>query len=402
MMETDRFLPGADSSEDADKTDSCCANLWGCACCCWQSKQPRQCGCVTSWVLAVNTAAVVAHFVTFVTLLGFVLAWELVKTQDLTETIVVWQERNASCKTYEPVQDDSVCADGRVCVDTASTSYEIYSARKENGALSLELLVLSFSALSFLFQGVRPCVRFDSPQGRLTYLEEVSHRVQRLRWVEYSVSATTMILALSMVVNKNLAYSTAVLVGTSTAATQFCGLVAEFLLEAVPVEKDDKTIVLGRNTDKSKWLLAFVIHAAGWVLQMGVFTSVYAAYFLSADVAASDGNPDTEGPPAWVTGAIVGTAILFGSFGVVQLVDLCDRTYANGCCTCFVPDNEAEDPKKKKYKCTRCLRTQLCCCFQPHCSDNPGAAFELVYVLLSLTAKLFLSILVASNLFLPN
>ena len=381
--------------------EPCCVRLYGCSCgrCkgCEETKQPKRCCCVTSWVLALNTAAAVAHLVAFATLLGFVADWHLVKTLPLRETIVVWEKRNASCKDYTTVRGEGACAEDLRCLDTASDPYDIYSKSTENGTLSLELLILSFSALSFIFQGLRPCLRFSSPQGNLTYLKEVSRRVQRLRWIEYSVSATCMILALSMIVNPNLSFSTAVLVSTSTAATQFCGLVAEFLLEALPLSKEGKKKpVLGRNVDGSKCLLAFVIHFAGWVLQMGVFASVYASFFLSVDVATNDNNSNTEGPPPWVTTAIGGTAVLFGSFGVVQLIDLCDRTAAKGCCTC------QPDEKGKQTRCCGSCAQVLCPCCQPHCTKDPGAGFELVYVLLSLTAKLFLSILVASNLFMPN
>ena len=103
------------------------------------------------------------------------------------------------------------------------------------------------------------------------------------RWVEYAFSATTMILALSFLVSPHLSYSGAVLVATSTAATQLCGLVGELMLEVEP------TGPLNGGDVRSELVVpAWIAHVAGWVLQFGVFAAIFSSYFLSANYGKHD------------------------------------------------------------------------------------------------------------------
>lgn len=313
--------------------------------CCNQCFGVKQCR-VTSIVLLLNAIAALLHLTLFVTLLVLVVRDRPDPfTKPLLQSITVWQEFDATNRTCELP----------VCVQTANDgNFTIFSKSVENGELTLEYLILSFSALSFLFQGVRPWVGLQPLKGQeKDYLAEVRARVNWLRWVEYSFSATCMILAISFVVDPNIEFSTVLMVSTSTAATQFCGLVGELMLE------DNKQTGIRQELVVPAW----VIHVTGWLLQFGVFTTIFNSYFQSVEYAQQDDTNAAE-PPSFVTMIVVGEALLFSSFGITQLLDFVDRT----------------------------CNVDLCC------GRDPGTAFELVFIGLSLSAKFFLSIVVAANL----
>ena len=320
-----------------------------------------KCG-VDSVVLFLNFQAALLHLIAFVTLLSIVVAWEVpVFTRPLEEPITVWEklpkDTYPTCVEWNKNHSDAF-PDDAACFETTNEGlFAIYKATKENGELTLAYLILSFSALSFVFQGLRPFVGLQTPDKKqLSYLDEVDLRVNWLRWVEYAFSATTMILALSFLVSPHLSFSNAVLVSTSTAATQLCGLVGELMLEVDVRTGDVRTDLITP---------AWIIHFGGWVLQIGVFGAIFASYFLS--VSYGDDNNNAASPPAFVNVIVVGIAVFYGSFGIVQNVDFLDRTCLKGCCS-------------------------------KRCPGKVGQGFELAYIALSLSAKIFLSAIVASNL----
>ena len=268
---------------------------------------------IQSWVLFLNALASLLHCAMFVWLLTTLLNLRAEDedfgiTKPLMQSITVWQKFDSSVF-------NKTCAEEETCIGTANDGeFVILSKSVENGELTLEYLVLSFSFLSFVFQGLRPFVGLRTGGIVKDYLQEVKARVNWLRWVEYSFSATCMILAISFVVDPNIEFSTVLMVSTSTWATQMCGLVTEFMLEytndlAVP---------------------AWIIHLAGWVLQIGVFASIFNSYFKSTEFAADDIL--AVEPPAFVSYIVYGEAVLFGSFGLTAFLDILDRTLGINCC----------------------------------------------------------------------
>jgi hypothetical protein len=320
-----------------------------CACVCRKNKLEQFCGVsrngIQSWVLFLNALASLLHCAMFVGLLIILLNLRAEDedfgiTKKLTQSITVWQRFDSSVS-------NKTCAQLDTCIGTANDGeFIIMTKSVNNGQLTLEYLVLSFSFLSFLFQGLRPFVGLRIKGIVKDYLQEVKERVNWLRWVEYSFSATCMILAISFVVDPNIEFSTVLMVSTSTWATQMCGLVTEFML----------------NYTNDLTTPAWVIHLAGWVLQIGVFASVFNSYFKSTEYAADDIL--AVEPPSFVSLIVYGEAILFGSFGLTAFLDILDRTLGINCC----------------------------------CRKNPAIGFELAYIGLSLSAKFFLSTIVAANL----
>lgn len=321
------------------------------------------------WILRLNFAAAILHVILFIVLLSLVTTYEIDLTRPLSTKIGVW-EKYPNKTVASTCKWDAGCANPVALPPVVGTAadgkFRIYDTSTDYGELSLAPLVLSFSALSAIFQFLRPFVGY----GKEDYLGEVERRVNWLRWVEYSFSATTMILAVSFVLNVN-SFGTNIMLATSTFATQICGLVGELMLERVK-----------GNYRKDLFVSAWVVHLAGWVLQFGVFITIFVSYFQSAAVAKDVGGED---PPSFVYAIVLSMGLLFGSFGIVQFVDFIHRT-------CF--DRAGEEG---------CCRQSICCdCGFFLCRGGIVAsqAFELTYIALSLTAKALLSILVASNLFL--
>lgn len=321
------------------------------------------------WILGLNLAAALLHLVLFVVLLVLVLDYDIELRRPLSTKIAVW-ERYPNTSITPVCKWDKGCANHVATPPVIGTAddgmFRIYDTDTDYGELSLAPLVLSFSALSFVFQAVRPYVGW----GESDYLDEIERRVNWIRWVEYSLSATMMILAVAFVLNIQDVGSVAML-ATSTFSTQFLGLVGELMLE----RRDG-------NYRETLFVPAWVAHVAGWVLQFGVFFTIFVSYFQSVEQAKNRGG---EEPPAFVYAIVLSMALLFGSFGLVQLFDFVHRT-------CY--DNDVA---------RGCCRKKICCdCGFVLCREGlvPSDAFELTYIGLSLSAKALLSIIVASNLFL--
>lgn len=322
---------------------------------CGKGPQPRN-----VWIIRLNFAAAALHLILFSVLLYFVVDYEIKLERTLSTKIAVWERvknTSATCKW------DDACANPvpkPLVITTANDGkFLIYDTDSDYGTLSLAPLVLSFSALSFVFQFARPFLGY----GESDYSDEIESRINWVRWVEYSFSATTMILAVAFVLNIQDVGSVAML-ATSTAVTQFFGLVGELMLE----RKDG-------SYRKDLFVAAWVSHLSGWVLQFGVFFTIFVSYFQSVEQASSNGG---ESPPAFVYAIVLSMAILFGSFGLVQFFDFIHRT---------VYDNDGANGP------LGCKRAMCCGCVAHD-------AFELAYIGLSLSAKALLSILVAANLFL--
>lgn len=331
--------------------------ITGCDCGTNRELAPRN-----TTIILWNFIAATAHLIAFMVLLYFVIDYEIQLERKLSTKIGVWEKYPSAVNASQCKWDDG-CANPvpkpPVITTANDGKFRIYDTDAEYGSLSLAPLILSFSALSFFFQFLRPWVGW----GESDYLDEVERRINWVRWVEYSFSATTMILAVAFVLNIQDVGSVAML-ATSTAVTQLFGLVGELMLE----RKEG-------NYRTELFIPAWIAHLSGWVLQFGVFFTIFVSYFQSVEEAASNGG---EEPPAFVYAIVLSMAILFGSFGVVQTVDFVHRTIydnkkANGPCGC---------------------RKNWCCGCVAH------NAFELTYIGLSLTAKILLSTLVAANLFL--
>lgn len=352
------------------------------------------CGKQRSVVLACNAVAAGLHAALFVALLSLVYAWDIKLERPLSQKISVWENATASELPLRDAcfhSDECAISSPKIKVNTTDGKFNIYDKEVDYGSLSLTWLVLSFSLLSAVFQGLRPfmdsferclqpclqavcggCCNFQRarpPRGSAYLTQDVMRGVNSSRFVEYSASATVMIVAIAFILNVK-SFETVVALATLTACCQLCGMVAELLLE----RSDD-----GYKTElfPAAWLL----HGVGW-LQMGATFWLVLLRFQQSVSEANAGNG--VAPPAFVYGIVYGQLAFFSTFGCVQFGDFVHRT-------CYDKPAAIGDPSDG-------------CCSERKCCNCPGReCVELCYISLSLSSKVVLSVLIAANLFLnPN
>ena len=237
----------------------------------------------------------------------------------------------------------------------------------ENCGLDLGWLVISFHLLSFFFQLLAALTNwFVEGCCGYKYSEMIAKGTNPLRFIEYGFSAAIMLMCIALingVTDINLIASIAVL----TSATEICGLVVEYLEDI-----------------KMKWIL----HLNGWLLFLCAYGIIAHAYFKAATAV------DGISPPDFVYVIVLVLFLLYASFGFVQLIELtCETDFfecynnerctkkgddpCNRCNVSFFPALRVESPPNKK-KCNPLYK-------------------EMVYVTLSLGAKLVLGWLIFSN-----
>ena len=343
-----------------------------------------------SLVLVCNAVAALLHATLFASLLVIVYMQDIALERPLSQKISVWEKVDGNYTNPPLCFHSSQCAipSPKLEVETNEGDFNIYAEQVDYGALNLVWLVLSFSLLSAVFQGLRPfmdsverclqpcvscacgaCCSPPPPKVLLgsTYLtQDVMRGVNSSRFVEYSLSATVMILCIAFVLNVD-SFETIVALAVLTACCQLSGLVAELLLEK-DAQKGYRTELFG-----AAWLL----HGLGW-LQMGATFWLVVLRFLQSAQQASDGKG--AAPPEFVYAIVFGQLAFFSSFGLVQLGDFVHRT--------FYDKLSAQKGKMSE------------CCGENRCCGCPSREFvELWYISLSLTSKVFLSVLIAANLF---
>lgn len=357
------------------------------------------CGKQRSVVLTCNAVAAGLHAVLFIVLLCLVYAWDIQLKRNLSQKISVWENATADATADKDAcfhSDECAIPSPKIFVETMEGEFNIYAKEVDYGSLSLTWLVLSFSLLSAVFQGFRPfmdsferclqpcleavcggCCNFQSAarplRGSAYLTQDVMRGVNSSRFVEYSASATVMIIAIAFILNVE-AFETVVALAVLTACCQLCGMVAELLLE----RSDD-----GYKTElfPAAWLL----HGIGWFQMGATFWLVLLRFQQSVREANGGGG---VAPPAFVYGIVYGQLAFFSSFGMVQFGDFVHRT-------CFDKPAVIGAPVGMPGG---------GCCSERKCLGCPGReCVELWYISLSLSSKVVLSILVASNLFLnPN
>lgn len=277
--------------------------------------------------------------------------------------------------------------------------------------LSLFWLIISFHLLSFGFQ-----MLLNTNYLRDYYVNSVlTNGVNPFRFVEYSISASVMVICLALISNILNLYALIAL-GCLTAVTQLFGLLAEclfsdeFLIEETSfdreiggnlfekatfrqsevqrlakVTKPDKP---RKNTPLSVKLrrLGWVAHFSGWVSMISAYVGILVQqYFFSVEQNKTGG----VSPPSWVTVLIIVLALLYNIFGFTQVAQLCLKdpylnswTGKNEKCRCTGVTSDGSGDGKR-IKC---------------CGRSLNEAIELSYVLNSLISKSVLGWTIIGNL----
>ena len=323
-------------------------------------KQCRDHNGTFRWFIPINIAAALGH------LLNVIATYFLASDEGrkvmypVYQTYAEWTTKEAACsanmdlsESYEITNSSS----GSLVVTPTKTAV-VYE-------LSLFWLIISFHLLSFVFQISIPVLdyiadRFNTRLGRGCHTEYVKgvliEGVNMLRFVEYSVSASIMLVCLALISNILKLYSLIGL-GVLTTATMLFGLVAEalfsdgylqdiqdtvevempkqlfrratfnneFKTHAQPVEeftfktgtKDSLAISLRR--------LGWIAHFAGWITMGAAYGGILIQHFFWSVQKSEEANPNGPSTPDFVRVLILSLAVLYNIFGFTQLFQLCAK-----------------------------------------------------------------------------
>ena len=199
-----------------------------------------------------------------------------------------WRKKTEFCSNY--TVDDAKAGYVR-------GEYVILPTESEKSQeLSLFWLIIGFHLLSFGFQIV-----LNTDYMRKNYVRNVlQYGVNPVRFIEYSISASIMVLCLALISNLLNLY-TLIALGTLTAVTQLFGLLSECLFsdeyierQKVEPETKDDLIELAsfRSSEvdvvrrkpvrsvKEKWNVSLVqrLRRLGWCAHFSGWVSMLAAY----------------------------------------------------------------------------------------------------------------------------
>jgi hypothetical protein len=232
----------------------------------------------SGWIAPLNAAAAILHAAQAVTVLA----------------LAVWLDNRSSSQ-------HGVFADGRIPVYRVASLYapganSTVASVQAYGALDIRALIVTFFALSSLFQTLASAF-FGGRSGRMRYLE-------------YSISASVMVLAIAAEAGIRDAYT---LAGqfVLTWVTMHLGLMADSVQLAYA--SPDVSVF-----EAWLWLAP---HVAGWATCLTAYAPILDVFLLNASPPAG-----YAGPPDFVRVIVFLQFALFMVFGVVQLAQLVQRT----------------------------------------------------------------------------
>ena len=240
-----------------------------------------------------NNFAIFGHFISAVTMAGLLINKKPVIVP-FTETYSSYIETpiNVSCPIGSRSFDTS---EGDFCISTVTSP--VYCDDDYCYGINIGLLIISFHALSFVFQLSAELTNSCGPILYYKYDDMIASNKNPLRFIEYSISASIMLIAIAVlngVTDINLLISIAVL----TASCQLCGLAVEFIHERS---------------------IKVLLHCIGWLQFCWAYGIIFHAFFRSISSANDSGN---IGPPSFVYVIVIVLFLLYASFGFVQLVEV--------------------------------------------------------------------------------
>lgn len=290
----------------------------------------------------INWFAILGHCVNTLVMLIIYLGKEQF-VLPYTENVVTWDRHNGTdCPPASRKLETQ--NNGKFCIGPQQKTFDCDG---EPCALDYGAMIISFHALSFVFQltaALTDCC--EKGFCGYKYSDMIKNSKNPLRFIEYSISASIMLMIIALingVVDIHLLFCIAVL----TASCQLCGLVVEYI--------DDIAM---------KW----INHMNGWLTFCAAYWCITRAYLSSVEY--SDASP-----PDFVYVIVLMLFLLYASFGFVQFFELICMTKSldYGCCKFF-------ECKTDSKWCPSCRKESKC---------NPMYK-EMVYVILSLGAKMVL------------
>ena len=284
-----------------------------------------------------------------------------------TETYLAWERAKTVVVNGT---NTSVCSgatrntanDGEFCLKSET---DFFQCGDDRCALDYGWLIISFHLLSFFFQLLAALTDHSELLQRILcgyrYSKMIESGKNPLRFIEYSISASIMLMIIAIIngiFDIHVIFAIAVL----TASCQLCGLVVEYL--------DPET----------ELRLMWINHLNGWLTFCSAYFIIARSFFASLAF-----DPDIQ-PPSFVYAIVVAIFLLYASFGIVQLVELTCLTCPCGEKRCVTEYNPVWCPAFR----TKSDKGKLRC--------NPLYK-EMVFVTLSLGAKLVLGWLLFVNVF---
>lgn len=329
----------------------------------------------------VNFFAILGHLINVV--LTFTLSSESGQNLNFNvrRTYVGWEKLNSTNIT---------CSDTSYVVQ----DFVVTPASTQKGfELNLFALIVAFHLLSFFFQLASYAPAFN-------YDENISERgVNPLRFIEYSISASIMLVCIALVSNILLLPSIVALFFMSFATNIFGGI-AELLFDDKLLET--KNMQFNDDTDVGAMLrtIGWVAHFTGWITLIAAYgTMIFDDFQLSVHESGVE-------LPWFVPFIVWGIFFFYSFFGLIQLFQLCMKDCCMRSC-CREKSDKGTQKCKRFNECfvnyPKTLGRAFCCCFGDGCGrDGPdmnvNEFVELVYVFNSLTTKTILGWVIISNL----
>lgn len=212
--------------------------------------------------------------------------------------------------------------------------------------LSLFWLITWFHFLSAIFQSLavvrwKTCFSKDKKYPWTTwfsteyvYSEFVGQGRAPFRFVEYSISATLMLMSLGLILG---VYSWTTQIGLAglTCACMLCGLVSDQARVAYPDIQGEKL----KEAVQLSGAVARLAHLVGWLLILFAWAILFVEFIYDVDLAEKRGID----VPDFVFVAVILLAVLYNAFGIVAFVQHRFCKCGPACC------KEADkDPKEAR------------------------------------------------------
>ncbi len=334
---------------------------------CEVTLEPLQALEYTPGYIYINWVAILGHLASVIGMLIIYLPRDAFGVP-YTETFLAW-ERSETVTINGT--NTSVCSgatrntanDGEFCLLSKT---ETLKCGDDDCALDYGWLIISFHLLSFLFQLLAAATDYSETLRRLLcgyhYSEMIRRGKNPLRFIEYSISASIMLIIIA-IINGIFDIHVLFAIGVLTCSCQLCGLVVEYL-------------------DDCQLGLMWMNHLNGWLTFCSAYYIIARAFFASVNY-----DPDIQ-PPDFVYAIVIAIFLLYASFGIVQLVELTCLT-----CPCGDSCTTGGNGEWTRIWCPAC-RTKV----NGTLRCNPLYK-EMVFVTLSLGAKLTLGWLLFTNVF---
>lgn len=170
----------------------------------------------------------------------------------------------------------------------------VKAEKKTKGSIgTIQMLIIAFVVITAIFH------IFYYLNINNSYAKAIGRNNNSFRWIEYSITATIMVVAI-LVLSGVKSWDTTILAVVSTIV---------IMLQGDIVEK-----ALARGSKSDTIIPTFV----GWILLLAVFYIIFRNFSKRLQEARDSGFE----LPKWLNGVVWPMLIWFGCFGVIQLVQI--------------------------------------------------------------------------------